>query len=66
MARALKIALAGPRSYHGQIRYLAWVNEDAQKDIGPREIERAVGMLWQVWALTLGLVMAGFAIWLVV
>ncbi|MCE8535031.1 cobalamin biosynthesis protein [Ruegeria pomeroyi] len=55
MARALNIALAGPRSYHGEIRHLAWVNEEGRKEIGPREIERAVTLLWQVWALALGL-----------
>ncbi|MEX0366546.1 MAG: adenosylcobinamide-phosphate synthase CbiB [Ruegeria sp.] len=65
MARALNVALAGPRSYHGQIRHLAWVNEAARKDIGSREIERAVAMLWQVWALTLGLVIAGLALSLI-
>ena len=29
MARALNVALAGPRSYDGQVRDLAWVNGDA-------------------------------------
>ncbi len=62
MARALDVALAGPRSYHGEIRHLAWVNECARQDIGPREIERAIGMLWQVWALSLGLVMLWLAL----
>ncbi|MFA3920263.1 adenosylcobinamide-phosphate synthase CbiB [Ruegeria hyattellae] len=61
MARALGVALAGPRSYHGQIRHLAWVNEDARKEIGAQEIARAMKILWQVWALTLGLVMVGIA-----
>lgn len=65
MARALNIALAGPRSYHGRIRHLAWVNEDARKDIGAREIERAATLLWQVWSLALGLVMLGLAVALV-
>ncbi|MEY8837935.1 cobalamin biosynthesis protein, partial [Cribrihabitans sp. XS_ASV171] len=62
MARALNVALAGPRSYHGQVRHLAWVNENARKEIGPREIEKAVGLLWQVWALALGLAIAIFTI----
>ncbi|SDE25906.1 adenosylcobinamide-phosphate synthase CbiB [Ruegeria marina] len=65
MARALGIALAGPRSYHGQIRYLAWVNENGRKDIGAREIERAVGLLWQVWTLALGLVLTCLAVMLI-
>ncbi len=62
MARALNVALAGPRSYHGKVRHLAWVNEDARKEIGPREIEKAVRLLWQVWALALGLAIAIFTI----
>ena len=66
MARALNVALAGPRSYHGQIRHLAWVNEGAREDIGAREVERAVNMLWQVWALCLGLVIACLVVILVV
>ena len=66
MARALNIALAGPRSYHGQVRHLAWVNEEARKEIGPRDIERAINILWQVWALSLGLVMAGLALSLLI
>lgn len=66
MARALNIALAGPRSYHGQVRHLAWVNEEARKEIGPREIERAINILWQVWALSLGLTMAGLALSLLI
>lgn len=66
MARALNIALAGPRSYHGQIRHLAWVNEGAREDIGAREVERAVNMLWQVWALCLGLVIACLVVMLIV
>ena len=65
MARALNVALAGPRSYHGRIRHLAWVNEDARKEIGAREIERAATLLWQVWSLALGLVMLGLAVALV-
>ncbi|TMV03734.1 cobalamin biosynthesis protein [Ruegeria sediminis] len=54
MARALNVALAGPRSYHGQIRDLAWVNGDARRDIGAFEVEQAVDMLWRVWALAFG------------
>ncbi|MBO9452634.1 cobalamin biosynthesis protein [Tropicibacter sp. R16_0] len=65
MARALNVALAGPRSYHGQVRHLAWVNEGAREDIGAREIERAVNMLWQVWALCLGLVIACLVVMLI-
>ncbi|MBL4768868.1 MAG: cobalamin biosynthesis protein [Rhodobacteraceae bacterium] len=57
MARALGIALAGPRSYDGQMQQLAWVNGNANQHIGAAEIDRAVTMLWRVWRLTLGLVL---------
>lgn len=53
MARALGVALAGPRSYDGTMRELAWVNAAARRGIGPGEIEDAVRVLWQVWALLL-------------
>ncbi len=55
-ARALNVALAGPRSYDGQLRDLAWVNGDAPRDIGAPEIFRACDLLWRVWGLALGLV----------
>ncbi len=57
MARALGIALAGPRSYDGQMQPLAWVNDDAKQIIGADEIDRTVTMLWWVWRLTLLLVL---------
>ena len=56
MARALDIALAGPRSYDGQVRDLAWVNGTARREIGSYEVFRACGMLWKVWGLALALV----------
>lgn len=56
MARALNVALAGPRSYDRQVRDLAWVNGDAPRNIGAPEIFRACDMLWRVWGLALGLV----------
>ena len=56
MARALDIALAGPRSYDGQLRDLAWVNGNARQNIDAAEVFRASNILWQVWGLALGLV----------
>ncbi|WP_171212626.1 adenosylcobinamide-phosphate synthase CbiB [Ruegeria sp. HKCCA5426] len=56
MARALNVALAGPRSYDGKLRDLAWVNGDAPREIGAPEVFRACNMLWTVWGLALGLV----------
>ncbi|SFT33313.1 adenosylcobinamide-phosphate synthase CbiB [Sedimentitalea nanhaiensis] len=53
MARALNLALAGPRSYDGQMQDLAWVNGTARRQIGAPEIDAAVAMLWRIWRLTL-------------
>ena len=53
MARALDIALAGPRSYDGQERELAWVNKEGRREIGAKEIDRAVAMLWKAWGVFL-------------
>jgi len=61
MARALDIALSGPRSYDGKMRDLAWVNEPARQDIGPDDIDATIAMLWKVWALTLLLAIASAA-----
>lgn len=58
MARALNISLAGPRSYDGKMRDLAWVNESARRDLDMSDIKKAVSMLWRVWAALLGLVIA--------
>lgn len=63
MARALNVALAGPRSYDGQMQPLAWVHETARQEIGPDDIDAAVHVLWRVWwcAFSLALVIAGLA-----
>jgi len=61
MAHALDIALAGPRSYDGRMRDLAWVNEPARQDIGPDDIDATIAMLWKVWALALLLAIASAA-----
>ena len=53
MARTLDLALAGPRTYDGQLRQLAWVNDGARQEIGAQEIDACVAILWRVWALAL-------------
>ena len=53
MAKALQIALAGPRSYDGTLQEFAWVNEEASKHANAHDIERAVRTLWSAWALWL-------------
>jgi adenosylcobinamide-phosphate synthase len=49
MAGVLDVALAGPRSYHGQRRDFPWVNAGGSRDIGVTEIEAAIAVLWRVW-----------------
>lgn len=49
MAGVLDIALAGPRSYDGKIRDLAWVNPEGRKALNPLDIENAVAVLWRSW-----------------
>ncbi len=58
MARALNLALAGPRSYGGCLQPLAWVNGAARQESGPDDIDAAVAMLWKAWWLTLVLAIA--------
>ncbi len=58
MARALDLALAGPRSYDGQMRDLAWVNGSARRDIGADDVDAAIAMLWRVWSAAFAVVIA--------
>ncbi len=51
MAGALGIALSGPRSYHGNMQQLPWVNPEGVRDLGAPDIDRAVAVLWRSWAL---------------
>lgn len=62
MARGLGVALAGPRSYDGRMREFPFVNAAGAREIGAAEIDRAVGLLWRVWALGLAGVFA-VALW---
>lgn len=55
MSRALGIALAGPRAYHGQMQDLPWVNAIGRRNAGAEDIDRAVKLNWRAWALLLGL-----------
>jgi adenosylcobinamide-phosphate synthase len=56
MARALGVALSGPRSYHGTRQEFPYVNAAGQRDIGAAEIEAACGALWRAWGAALALV----------
>jgi adenosylcobinamide-phosphate synthase len=56
MARALGVALAGPRSYDGQMRDFPFVHPAGRRDIGAPEIDAACRALWRSWGAALGLV----------
>ncbi|UOA33415.1 Cobalamin biosynthesis protein CobD [Sulfitobacter sp. DSM 110093] len=49
MARAIGVALAGPRSYDGQVQQFPWVHGAGARVIGPAEIDAAITRLWQAW-----------------
>lgn len=53
MARALNVALSGPRSYDGQMRDFPFVFDAGQKDIGAPQIDAACIALWRSWATAL-------------
>lgn len=64
MAHSMNIALAGPRSYHGQIKDLAWVNGTGKRDLGPPDIDAAISIVWKSWALAwVGTCCVGGLIW---
>jgi len=53
-ARAIDVALAGPRAYDGVMQPFAWVNANGKRDIGPVDIDAAIRVLWCAWGLMLG------------
>ena len=55
MARVLGVALAGPRSYHGETRDFPWVHPEGRMTIGAAEVDSSVRVLWRAWAILLGL-----------
>ncbi|MDA5095421.1 adenosylcobinamide-phosphate synthase CbiB [Aliiroseovarius sp. KMU-50] len=55
MAAGLDVALSGPRSYEGELREFPWVNEEGAQEIGPKEVDQAVDMLWSAWLVLFGL-----------
>ena len=54
MARALDVALAGPRSYDGRMQDFPFVHPAGRRDPGAADIERGVAVLWRSWAVLLG------------
>ena len=58
MARAIGVALAGPRSYDGEMRDFPWVNEAGNKASSAHDIDACTAKLWQVWTVVLALTVA--------
>jgi adenosylcobinamide-phosphate synthase len=58
MARALDVALAGPRTYDGVTQDFAWVNEAGRKVLTAEDIDGAMRKMWQTWSILLSGVMA--------
>ncbi|WP_373355745.1 adenosylcobinamide-phosphate synthase CbiB [Pseudoroseicyclus sp. CXY001] len=58
MARALGVALAGPRSYDGALRDFPFVNPEGRRALTSDDIEAATRLLWKVWGLALALIIA--------
>ena len=61
LARALNVALSGPRAYDGEMRDFPYVNATAPASVGPHHIDQSVTALWRVWGLSLAL-LAGLAL----
>ena len=57
MARALGIALSGPRSYGGEMRDFPFVNATARRRLIADDIERTCRALWVSWAAVLTIVL---------
>jgi adenosylcobinamide-phosphate synthase len=62
MAPALGVSLSGPRSYDGAHEDFPWVNPDGRKDAGPDDVDRAIGLLWKVWAMTAAVAFGGVVV----
>ncbi len=50
MAVVLDVSLSGPRSYGGAMRDYPWVWPEGRLEVGPDDIDAAVGALWRAWA----------------
>ena len=61
MARALGVAVSGPRRYEGALRDFPFVNETGRKSLSANDIEAACRALWVTWGVFAALV---FALWL--
>ncbi len=58
MARAIGVALSGPRSYGGEMRDFPFVHPEGRDDAGPDDIDAAIRVLWTAWGIALVLALA--------
>lgn len=63
MAVSLDVALAGPRSYDGEMRDYPFVNEAGELDLESGDIDRAVSVLWRAWIACLVAVFIIAVVW---
>lgn len=56
MARALDVALAGPRSYHGTRQDFPFVHPQGLRSPGAHDIDACAWALWRAWAMMAGVV----------
>ncbi|MEM8980409.1 MAG: adenosylcobinamide-phosphate synthase CbiB [Pseudomonadota bacterium] len=56
MAHVLNLALAGPRSYEGQLQSFPFVNDQGRKFGSAKDIEDATFALWRTWGVMLLLI----------
>ena len=63
MARALDVAISGPRAYHGEMRDFPFVNAHGRRGLGPDDIDAACSALWRSWAAALILSLLFACIW---
>ena len=61
MARSLKIALSGPRSYEGKQEEQPYVNSAGRKALSQKDIRESVSRLWSVWWCLLACAVLGVA-----
>lgn len=57
------IALAGPRSYHGQMTDYPWVYPEGRRELGPEDIDHTIRTLWRAWSGMLALAVVVAIIW---
>jgi adenosylcobinamide-phosphate synthase len=53
MARAIDVALSGPRAYEGKMQDFPFVHRDGAHKVGPNDIDAACTLLWKAWGCAL-------------